>query len=298
MRLRDMMLGGLVAVIWGFNFVVIDAGMRGVPPLLFAAVRFAAVGLLACVVPRPACSWRAIVLVGLTMSAGHFGFLYLALAAGMPPGLASLLLQVQVPLTVVCAAVLFREPISARKALGIAVALVGLAIVALGRGEAVTAAALGLTLLGALSWAMGNVAARKAGAGGFRMVVWSSLVVPVPLLGASAVVDGPGAWGTAFAGWGLAQTLSTAFTVLVSTLLAFGLWNGLLARYPASSVAPFALLVPVFGFLGGFLFQHTVPGPWALLGGAVLLAGAAVAILAPTRAPTPPAPASPPASSP
>ena len=43
MSRRDSLLAALVATIWGFNFVVIDWGMDGVPPLVFVAVRFAAV---------------------------------------------------------------------------------------------------------------------------------------------------------------------------------------------------------------------------------------------------------------
>ncbi len=43
MTRRDSVLAALVALIWGLNFLVIDAGMVGVPPLLFLAVRFVVV---------------------------------------------------------------------------------------------------------------------------------------------------------------------------------------------------------------------------------------------------------------
>ena len=78
---RDSLLAALVAVIWGLNFVVIDWGMHGVPPLLFAAIRFTAVVLPAVfLVPRPQVGWRPVVLVGVFMSMGQFGFLYASLA--------------------------------------------------------------------------------------------------------------------------------------------------------------------------------------------------------------------------
>ena len=44
---RDTLLAIGVATLWGFNFVVIDWGMRGIPPLLFVALRFAIVSLAA-----------------------------------------------------------------------------------------------------------------------------------------------------------------------------------------------------------------------------------------------------------
>ncbi len=84
---RDSLLAALVATIWGFNFVVIDWGMRDVPPLLFAALRFACVVFPAVLlVPRPVAPGRVVAAVGIFMSLGQFGFLYVAMAAGMPPG--------------------------------------------------------------------------------------------------------------------------------------------------------------------------------------------------------------------
>ena len=135
MSRRDALLGVLVAVVWGVNFVVIDEGLPGVPPLFFAAIRFACVALLTLFVARPKASWRYVVGVGLFMSAGQFGFLYLALAAGMPSGLAALVLQAQVPLTILLAAATNGERISRRQLIGLGIALAGLVVVAWGRGD-------------------------------------------------------------------------------------------------------------------------------------------------------------------
>jgi len=103
-----MLLAALVATMWGFNFVVIDWGMRGIPPLFFVAVRFAVVALAVVVVPRPLASWKTIVGVGLFMSLGQFALLYTSIALGLQPGIAALLLQAQVVLTIVVAALALR----------------------------------------------------------------------------------------------------------------------------------------------------------------------------------------------
>jgi O-acetylserine/cysteine efflux transporter len=211
---RDSLLAALVAVIWGVNFVVIDWGMHGVPPLLFAAVRFTAVVLPAVfLVPRPTVGWRPVVLVGVFMSMGQFGFLYASLHAGMPPGLAALVLQAQVIFTVVIAAGALRELPTAAQVAGIVVGSAGLALVAVGRGGQTSATALLLCLAGALCWGIGNVMSRASGAtGGLSLTVWSAIVVPVPLLLFSLVLDGPAEVGAALSGFSWQAAVSTAYT--------------------------------------------------------------------------------------
>ena len=101
---RHIALALLVVLIWGLNFVVIHEGLAGMPPLLFVAIRFACILPIMAFVPRPQVAWRDLALVGLLMSAGQFGFLYSAMAAGLASGLASLILQAQALFTVVIAA--------------------------------------------------------------------------------------------------------------------------------------------------------------------------------------------------
>lgn len=285
MPLRSALLALTVVVVWGVNFVVIDEGLPGIPPLLFAAVRFVLVALPAVFfVPRPQAHWRAVAAIGLTMSAGQFGFLYLALKVGMPPGLASLVLQSQVVMTVVLAALLLHEHVSARQVVGLTTGVLGLVVVGVGRSAATPALGVLLTVAAAASWAVGNVRTRTLGLrGGLPLVVWSALVVPIPLLLVSLVVEGPGSWVDAWHAWGWRQSGSTAYTVVLSTLFGYGVWNSLLARHPASRVVPFALLVPVFGIAAAWLVQGSHPGAVELLGGAVLLAGAGLTLWSPSR---------------
>lgn len=270
-------------MVWGVNFVVIDEGLHGVPPLLFAAVRFVLVAFPAVLlVRRPPVPWPQIALVGLTMSAGQFAFLYLALKSGMPPGLASLVLQSQVVVTVVLAAVFLHERVRLRQVVGLALGVVGLVVVGLGRSAVTPVIGVVLTVLAASAWALGNIAARRLRIqAGLPLVVWSALVVPVPLLLLSLLVEGPGSWAEAARAWGWRQTASTAYTVVLSTLYGYAVWNSLLARHRAAHVVPFALLVPVFGISAAWAVQGMLPGPFEWVGGAVLLGGAAVALWAP-----------------
>lgn len=281
-RTKDLGLALLVVLIWGLNFVVIHVGLPGMPPLLFAALRFAAICVVLPFVPRPNVRWRDLAAVGLLMSAGQFGFLYSALAAGMGAGLASLVLQAQALFTVAVAAVVLRERPRPVQLAGLAVAVAGLVVVALGRSDAAPVAAIGLCLAAAACWGAGNVAARRcAGASGLGLTVWGSVFVPVPLLALSLVVDGPTAIVGALAHIGWPAVLSTAYTVVLASLVGYSVWNGLLGRYPAGMVAPFTLLVPVVGLLAGAVFLGEQVGAAVLIGGVLLLFGVAVVALGP-----------------
>ena len=268
----------MVAVIWGMNFVVIDEGLAGVPPLLFLTIRFTVVVLPAIfVLPRPAVPWRTLATVGIFLSIGQFALLYSALAAGMPPGLASLVLQAQVLFTVALAALHLHERPSARQLAGTVVGACGLALVASGRSAQTPLLGLLLSLAAALSWATGNIASRQAKvASGLAMTVWSGVFVPLPMLALSLVINGPAEVGTALTHLTAVNLLSTAYTAYLASLVGYGIWNTLLARHPAALVVPFTLLVPAVGLLTAWVAQGEQPGPAEAIGGLVLLAGVAI----------------------
>jgi O-acetylserine/cysteine efflux transporter len=279
--LRDVILGVVVGVVWGVNFVVIDEGLPGVPPLLFAALRFTVVVFPAVFfVPRPAMPWRDVALVGLLLSVGQFGLLYTALHLGMPPGIAALVLQAQVVLSVLIAALRLGEPPTRRQLVGVALGVAGLAVVGFGRADSTPALALLLTLGAALSWALGNVVVRRgAVASGLSLTVWSALVVPVPLLAMSLLLDGPAAVTHAVTHLSGGALLSTAYTAYLASLVGYAVWNTLLARHPAASVVPFALLAPPVAMLASWWWQGVTPNLAESLGGVVLLAGVAIAVV-------------------
>lgn len=288
MPVRDAALAVLVMVIWGMNFVVIDEGLAGVPPLLFLAIRFVVVLLPAIfLIRRPAVPWRTLATIGLMMSAGQFGLLYSALALGMPAGLASLVLQVQVMFTVLLAAVKLQERPTRRQSAGIAIGAGGLILVAFGRSDATPLIGLLLTIGAGFSWACGNVASRKAAvASGLSMTVWSALFVPLPLLALSVLIDGPAEIGRALTQLSPGNVASTAYTAYLATLVGYGIFNTLLARHQASLVAPFTLLVPPVGLLTASVVQHEAPGPLEITGSVIMLAGVAITAIRSARART------------
>ena len=277
---RHAVLALVVAVCWALNFVVIGIGLESVPPLLFAALRFGLTAFPAIFFVRhPDVRWRAVVAVGLFICVGQFGVLFVAMNIGLPAGLASVIAPLQPVFTIPLAVVALGERPSLRQVAGVSLAIAGLGTIAGGRAHGVPLQAVALGVASAASWGCGNVVTRAAGAKRpFSLLVWSSLVGPVPLLGLSLVFEGVGRWENAASSVGASGIAALAYVVVVSTFFGYGTWYRLMSLYPASMVAPFTLLVPVVGILTAWLARGEQPTWGELLGSLIVLVGLALAL--------------------
>ena len=289
MPLRHRLLAALVAALWGVNFLAIHASLQHFPPFTLVALRWTLLAIPALLfVRRPAVPWRLLLGYGLGFGVGQFVFLYSAMAAGMPTGLASLVLQASAPFTVLLAVVFLGERLGVRRGLGVLVALVGLALVGVSRWQGATPWPFVLTVLGGLSWAVGNVCSRRARAARpFDLMMWMTVVPPLPMWATALVLEGPDRVGrslaTAFTPGAGGALLGLLYTCLPATVLASGIWTWLLSRHPASSVGPFSLLVPVVGLSTAWLALGEQPSPLEVLGGVGVVVGVLVASSRPRR---------------
>ncbi|MGH8466652.1 MAG: EamA family transporter [Pseudomonas sp.] len=249
MPLKDLLLALVVIIAWGLNFVVIKVGLEGLPPMLLGALRFALVALPAVfLIKRPQLPWRWLIAYGATISLGQFAFLFEAMHNGMPPGLASLVLQSQAFFTLFFAALFLGERLRAASVSGLLVAAAGLALIGSENSANVPFFALILTLCAASMWAMGNIITRRFGSVDLvALVIWGALIPPLPFLALSWWLEGPALIESSLRGIGWNSVLALAYLAFVATLLGYSLWGSLLSRYPAGKVAPFSLLVPVVG---------------------------------------------------
>jgi O-acetylserine/cysteine efflux transporter len=271
---RHVIAAVVVAVVWGVNFVVIDIGLEHFPPLLFAALRFSLVALALPFVPRPGVPARHVLGVGVFLCTGQFALLFVGMAHGVPAGLASLVLQLQAAFTVALAVALLGERPGAGQLAGGALALAGIGVIAGGRAQGVPLGALALTVAAAASWGVGNVITRHARSPHpLGLLVWASLVPPLPLLGVSLLTESYS--GLSINAGGVAALL---YVVVLSTFGGFGVWAALMGRHPASSVAPFTLLVPVAGIVAAWLWLGEVPGALELAGAGLVLGGLALTV--------------------
>ena len=163
LSLRDALLALVVVFVWGTNFVVIKLGLDTLPPLLFAALRFLLVLLPLCFfIKRPMISWGLIALYGVGIGLIQFGLLFIALRGMITPGLASLVVQMQVFFTVGIAMARQGERLAAHQIAAFVLALAGMGLIAMHNGHGTTTAGMALVLGAAMGWAISNQAAREA----------------------------------------------------------------------------------------------------------------------------------------
>jgi O-acetylserine/cysteine efflux transporter len=280
MPIRHILLALLVVAIWGFNFVVIKLSVEALPPILAAALRFAAAAFPAVLFVRPpkARAW-IVIAYGLTLGVALYAFLNLSIAWGMPAGLSSLVLQTQAFFTMAMAFVLLGERPSRFQVGGAIIAFLGIGVIALERIEGAGLLPLIMVLLAALSWGLANVLTKKAGkVNAVAFTVWGSLAAPVPLLLLSLVTEGGEAIVSALAQFSWSDAGLIAFLAYPATLLGGGIWAWLLGRHPASVVAPFTLLVPITGLLSGYLILGEVITGIEIVGGVLVIAGLIVTL--------------------
>jgi O-acetylserine/cysteine efflux transporter len=285
---RHIALAVILSVVWGLNFVVIVEGLTDFPPLFLAALRFAVAALPVFFVKRPPLPWGVLITLSLTLFVGQFALSFPAMAVGMPPGLASIVLQVQAFITIGIAALVLREFPTGRQLVAAAVTLVGLAVVATTVGvNGVTTAGLVLILGSAFFWSIGNVMLRRIGKVDLlALMSWLSLIAALPLFALSLAFEGPARIGHAVADANWLTIGAVLYISIVSTIFGYGAWGFLLRVYTAATVAPFSLLVPVTGTLSAALLLGERFGPVRLAGMAIIMAGLAALVL--RRRPAPP----------
>jgi O-acetylserine/cysteine efflux transporter len=281
--LRAFLLALAVVAVWGTNFVFIRLGLDTLPPLLFAALRFTLAALpLVFFLKRPAVPWRDLALYGLFIGVGQFGLLFIAIDGLIAPGLASLVVQVQVVFTIGLAMRVTGERPTAVQYAALALAVAGVGIILAHTGGSTTPLGVALVVGAALGWSLGNMVQRRAGrVDMLAFVVWSSLFAIPPLFALAFLFEGGPRIAAALATAGPVVWAVVAWQSVGNTLFGYGAWGWLLARYPAASVAPMALMVPVFGMGSAALLLGEPLPAWKLGAAALIIGGLAVNLFGP-----------------
>ena len=281
--LRHFLLALAVVAVWGTNFVVIKLALGALPPLLFAALRFGLVLLPGLFFfARPKVPLGNLALYGLLIGVGQFGLLYVAMNGHISPGLASLVIQVQVFFTIGLSMRIAGERVRMFQWFALLLASAGIVIIMLHTDGSTTPLGLFIVLLAALAWASGNIAAKQgAPANMLAYVVWSSAFAVPPLIALSLAFEGWGAVSAALRAADAAIWASVAWQAWGNSLFGYAAWGWLLARHPAATITPMALLVPVFGMGGAALMLDEALPPWKLAATALVMTGLALNLLWP-----------------
>lgn len=271
-------LAALLAVItWGINFVVIKIGLQGLPPVLFTASRFVFAALpLIFFVPLPKTSWKWVIAYGMFQFAFQFTLLFCGIKLGFPAGLASLVMQLQAFITMGLAVVIMGEKPQFVQVLGALIALSGMALVAMNLEAQATIIGFLLVVAGAVCWGIANIVTKKIGVvNPLSMVVWGSAIASPPLLLASFMMEGMDAWQAAYAQLSWTSIGAIAYQAYPNTIVGFGIWSWLMRKYPAATIAPFTLLVPVVGMLTASIVLNETLFWWKICAGLLVLGGLA-----------------------
>ena len=242
-------LGVIVAAIWGLNFIAIKFSYQTFTPFTLLMVRFCLTIIpLIFFVPLPKTPWKQLIGLATFMWLGQFIFVFYAIYSGLSPGLASVMLQFQVLLTTLLSVVIYKSSLNRHNILGLSIAAMGIVWLAMQLMHSVTMTAYVCILLATVSISVGNLLMKTIpGENLLSLVSWSTLIAFPPIVALALYHDGFDSiirqltHITLLAGGGI------LYTTYASSLLGYYLWGYLMRYYPASAVAPFALLVPIVG---------------------------------------------------
>lgn len=281
MRIPHIALALLTIVIWGFNFVVIKIGLTGIPPTFLVFCRF----FLTCFpaiffIKKPNVPFKMIVAYGLVMFALQFTLLFTGMHLGVTPGLAALLLQVQVFFTIFLAVVILKEKLHKAQLIGALISFSGIGCIAMNLGGEMTLVGFLLILAAAAAWGPGNVIAKKIGPVNIiSLIVWSSLIAWPPLLLVSLLIDGPSTILSSIHSLTWQSSGAVLYITYLSTLFGFAAWNHLLQHYPLGMIAPFSLLSPVVGIASSVLVFNEPLQSWKILAAFLIITGLCINLL-------------------
>jgi len=273
----------LVPMIWGIQYAFIKAGLAVFPPLFFVGLRFAAVAaILLPFVGMPGRRERFLfALVSVFMGGLNFGLVFIGLQ-DTPAGVTGVANQLWSPFTLILAWPLLGERISVRTAVGVTVALCGVALAVADPSAPVPLVPTLLIVGSALALATGTVLVKRFGPfDPVKLMAWISLFTVPQVLTVSAIHE-TGQFASISAA-DITAWLAFAYTVLIGGIAGFILWFWLVARCSMARVAPFALLQAPFSILAGVVTRHEPLTASLAVGAAVCLAGVVITQRVPTR---------------
>ncbi|MFT4936466.1 MAG: O-acetylserine/cysteine efflux transporter [Pseudoalteromonas distincta] len=284
MALRDFALIVLVCLIWASNniiskYVVADLA---VPPLFYAAVRFALVSLITLpwLLPMPRPRWRLLV-VALLMGGGNFALLFIGLQTATASA-AAVVIQLGVPITTVLSMVMLGEQVRWRRGIGITLTLSGALLVMWDPGGFVVSTGLLFVVAAAFLGSLGAVMMKQMG--GVRPLqfqAWVGFASVWPLAALSVVLEPGQVQAGLAAGWPFLAAV--VFSAVVVSVAAHTAYYGLIQRYEANLISPLTLMTPLATIALGVAIMSDPFGPRMAIGTAVALAGVLIIALRPNQ---------------
>lgn len=290
MPLRHSLLALAIATVWGLTFVSIKIALQTVPPFALSGWRFFLAAIpLVFIVGLPQVAWRWLIVYALFIGVGQFAVMFIALELGMPAGLMSLVVQIQVFFTISLAVAFYGEKVQRPQMWGAVIATAGLVVIGATKVGAGLGVAFFLVLVGAFFWGAGNTVAkhvaRQSPSGKvnpMNFIAWTSLAAVPPLMLISLLFEPANSLLLPISDASWALSFHLCVLAYAAQVFGYGLWSNLLTRYPASAVSPFALWVPVAGMSATALAFNETLSTTQIIGALVVMIGLAVAVFGAT----------------
>jgi O-acetylserine/cysteine efflux transporter len=281
MPIYDIFLALAVVTIWGVNFLFVKIGLEEIHPLLLCALRFIFASIPAIFfIKRPAIPFRLVVLYGLVMFALQFSLLFMGMHIGMPPGIASLVIQVQVFFSMLFAALILGEIPYFWQIIGALISFTGIGLVAVHCDKNATLLGFIFILAAAATWGLGNLITKKIRQTNMMaLVVWGSFVASFPMLLFSLIFEGPASMIYSYHHLTWSGITAVLYIVIASTWIGYGGWNWLLSRYSVGAVVPYTLLVPIVGMASAVLILGEPLQPWKIIAGLLVISGLCINLI-------------------
>jgi drug/metabolite transporter (DMT)-like permease len=290
-RLAGKLLGVflLLCTIWGSTWLFIKIGLRDLPPLSFAGVRFiiAAAALLAVnamrqspLAPRTCADWQLVALTGFLTFTVNYGLLFWG-EQYITSGLAALL-QATIPAfgLVIAHYMLPSERLTWPKVLGVTLGLIGVGVIFSDQFSSTGTHALwgsAALVLGSLSVAFSNVLikSRLGHLDSGAMAAWQMIFGLLPLMLLGWLTEG----NPFRLDWTMKAIFCLLYLALVGTSLSFFMVYWLIRRMDVTKTMLISLITPVTALIIGHLVLGETLSVRAALGGACVLGGVAMVIV-------------------
>lgn len=275
MRFTHFLLGVLIVITWGLNFVAMQIGLDNMPPFFLAFCRFFLSSIpLVFFVKKPDIPWKYIGAYGLSMFFIQFALLLSGMKAGVTPDLAGIIMQVQVLFSSLIAWFVFREKIEPWQLIGGIVAFSGICFIGVKINGDISTIGFLFVVGAASAWSCGNALTRKLqNASPVGLVVYGSLLAWPPLLLLTCLVEGPHQIWDSLQNINISAIGTLLYLSYVTVIFSFIAWSFLIKTYSLLTIVPFSFFIPIIAMFSAALILKEPLPYWKMVAASVVLLG-------------------------
>ncbi|MCJ8157533.1 DMT family transporter [Sphingomonas sp. LaA6.9] len=273
----------MMNILWGLNIIAVKMAVEATGPFTAAVLRQAIV-FIVCASALRIVPGKMRELIGLGFLSGGIFYIFVNWSLAVSDNISALAIagQLGVPFSLLLAVVFLGERIHIIRIGGLALSLLGVALLVFDPAAGRELPGMALTACGSFIWALSSLIQRRmSGVPVLTIYAWMGLVgtivlIPVTLWQEPEALRSLPALPLSDFGW-------IAFSAIGSTICGHGAMSWLLQRHPITSVVPLTLAAPVISVIVASLFFATPLTPIMIAGGSIALVGVAIVTIRTAR---------------